>query len=316
MCAAVSDSFERRRIALVIGNNKYKQSPLYNCVNDANDLSKALKSIGFLVTSKTDLNCEEMDKEIENFLESIHQGDLVLFFFSGHGVQRDEQNYLIPCDNDRILGPSDFKYRAINAQRFLDLMSDKNPFVIVYLLDCCRTDMLPNMTRGKASYASSTGLAAMSAKAGTLIAFACAPGTVAADTAKNGRNGMFTYHLLQNITRPEEEITLLLIDVANGVANDTNERQIPYTTSALRQRGIHLATRQKKATQPINYQEPSYSIGSASAVPKSTTTPFKALPKPGRAPKAVPQEFAAPGTCDKLYRAQLHAKWSTVIKSS
>ncbi|CAF4735971.1 unnamed protein product, partial [Rotaria socialis] len=146
----------------------------------------------------------------------------------------------------------DFKHRAINAQRFLDLMSDKNPFVIVYLLDCCRTDMLPNMTKTKASYASSTGLAAMSAKAGTLIAFACAPGAVATDTAKNGRNGMFTYHLLQNITRPEEEITLLLIDVADGVAKDTNERQIPYTTSALRQRGIHLATRQKKATQPIS----------------------------------------------------------------
>jgi uncharacterized caspase-like protein len=252
MCAAASDSFERRRIALVIGNNRYKQSPLDNCVNDANDLSEALKSIGFLVTSKTDLNCEAMDEEIENFVESIVAGDLVLFFFSGHGVQRDDQNYLIPCDNDRIRGPSDFRHRAINAQRFLDLMSDKDPFVIVYLLDCCRTDELPKMTKSKSLHSPSTGLAAMSAKAGTLIAFACAPGTVAADRAKNGRNGMFTYHLLQNITRPGEEILMLLTDVADGVVNDTNGRQMPYTTSALRQRGIHLATRQKKATQPIS----------------------------------------------------------------
>ncbi|CAF4560913.1 unnamed protein product [Rotaria socialis] len=30
----------------------------------------------------------------------------------------------------------------------------------------------------------------------------------------------------------------------------------------------------------------------------------------------APQEFAAPGTCDELDRAQLHAKWSTDIKSS
>ncbi|CAF3877322.1 unnamed protein product [Rotaria sp. Silwood1] len=92
-------------------------------------------------------------------------------------------------------------------------------------------------------------MAAMPAKAGMLIAFACAPGTIAADTAPNGRNGMFTYHLLQNITRPGEDITLMLIDVTNGVFNDTKGKQIPYTTSALRQRGICLAPLEKKPTQ-------------------------------------------------------------------
>ncbi|CAF4645332.1 unnamed protein product [Rotaria socialis] len=239
------DSHKRRRIALVIGNNKYKQLPLDSCLNDANDLSKTLKSIGFLVTTETDLNCEEMDGELEKFVESIISDDLVLFFFSGHGVQRDDQNYLIPCDNDRIRGPSDLKYRAINAQRFLDLMSDKNPFVIVYLLDCCRTYWLPNMPKSRSLSSSSIGLAAMSAKAGTLIAFACAPGAVATDKTENGRNGMFTYHLLQNITRPEEEIMMLLIDVTNGVVKDTKGKQIPYITSALTQRGIYLVSLQK-----------------------------------------------------------------------
>ncbi|CAF4268415.1 unnamed protein product, partial [Rotaria sordida] len=68
-------------------------------------------------------------------------------------------------------------------------------------------------------------MAAMSAKAGILIAFACAPGTIAADKAPNGY-------------------------VTNGVVNDTKGKQIPYTTSALTQRGICLGSPQKKLTPP------------------------------------------------------------------
>ncbi|CAF3407368.1 unnamed protein product [Rotaria socialis] len=81
---------------------------------------------------------------------------------------------------------------------------------------------------------------------------------------------------------------------------------------------VHVTPKPLKlSSQPTsNPHQPSYVADSASAVPKSTTTPYKPLPKPGPTPKSVPQEFAAPGTCDKLYRAQLHAKWSTVIKSS
>ncbi|CAF3033305.1 unnamed protein product [Rotaria sp. Silwood2] len=196
-----------------------------------------------------------MEKGIDDFSRSIRAGDLVLFFFSGHGVQREEQNYLIPCDDNRIQAFSDLKYRAINAQRTLELMIDNDPFLIVYLLDCCRTYCLPNVPKSKSLSSSSTGMAAMPAKAGMLIAFACAPGTIAADTAPNGRNGMFTYHLLRNITRPGEDITLMLIDVTEGVVNDSKGKQIPYTTSALTKRGICLAPHQKKPTRPTEEPE-------------------------------------------------------------
>ncbi|CAF1338855.1 unnamed protein product [Rotaria sp. Silwood1] len=81
----------------------------------------------------------------------------------------------------------------------------------------------------------------MPAKAGMLIAFACAPGTTANDKAPNGRNGMFTYHLLRHITRPREDLLMLLVDVTDGVVNDTKGKQMPYTTSALTKRGICLA---------------------------------------------------------------------------
>ncbi|CAF4656417.1 unnamed protein product, partial [Didymodactylos carnosus] len=56
-----------RKLALIIGNNKYTQNPLKNCVNDANDLSRALESIEFHVTKKTDLIYREMDQTIDRF---------------------------------------------------------------------------------------------------------------------------------------------------------------------------------------------------------------------------------------------------------
>ncbi|CAF1141594.1 unnamed protein product [Rotaria sp. Silwood1] len=96
----------------------------------------------------------------------------------------------------------------------------------------------------------STGMATMSAKAGMLITFACLPGTTAADNGPNGRNGMFTYHLLQHITRPGEDITMLLRDVTNGVVNDTRGKQMPYVTSALLQQHIYLVPYQKNTTLP------------------------------------------------------------------
>ncbi|CAF4071233.1 unnamed protein product [Adineta steineri] len=87
---------------------------------------------------------------------------------------------------------------------------------------------------------SSRGMAPMSATGGSLIAFACAPGKTAADAASNGRNGLFTYHLLQHIMKPGENITMLMIDVTNAVAIETHDKQILYTTSSLRSRNIYL----------------------------------------------------------------------------
>jgi hypothetical protein len=45
-----------RRVALVVGNANYKNSPLANPVNDAVDMSETLKSLGFQVTTVQDAN--------------------------------------------------------------------------------------------------------------------------------------------------------------------------------------------------------------------------------------------------------------------
>ncbi len=147
---------------------------------------------------------------------------------------------MVPSD-DRDLGGINIKRRAINAQDVLNTITNRNPYVCIFLLDCCRTYHLRNQELLRGSNSEARGLRPMYGTAGSLIAFACAPGTTASDGA--GRNGLFTKYLLKNITRPNEEIQDLLIDVTNGVAQESHQKQIPWQHSSLMHRNIFLSHR-------------------------------------------------------------------------
>ncbi len=131
---------------------------------------------------------------------------------------------------------------AIKAQEILNKLTDRNPFVTVFLLDCCRTYHLRNPSLDarspNSSHSESDDFKPMH-KAGSLIAFACAPGTKAIE-GRGQRNGLFTKHLLQHIKTPNEDIQLILRDVRRGVVADSNSRQIPFISDLLLEKNICL----------------------------------------------------------------------------
>ena len=86
-------------------------------------------------------------------------------------------------------------------------------------------------------------------KAGSLIAFACAPGTVAID-GKGQRNGLFTKHLLKYITIPNEDIRMILSDVTKGVTQESESKQIPFQSVSLEERNIYLCQKQSSRSKP------------------------------------------------------------------
>ncbi|CAF1308095.1 unnamed protein product [Rotaria sordida] len=244
----VTQKEPRRKLALVIGIGKYDHcEELQNPENDANGMSDALKSIGFLVTKKLDLKRAEMKHVVIDFEESIEPDDMVLFYFAGHGIQWEDQNYLISKDTPNLNGEA-LNKSAINAQHILDSLSDHNPYVIIFLLDCCRKYHLRNpevdARDPDASGSQSVGLKAMS-KAGSLIAFACAPGTIAIE-GKGQRNGLFTKHLLEHIKTENEDIQMILRDVAKGVKQESKSKQIPFVSASLLERDIYLCSQQTK----------------------------------------------------------------------
>src|SRR5262249_34874241 len=98
--------------------------------------------------------------------------------------------------------------------------------VNIVILDACRNNPFARSFRSPQQ-----GLAQMDAARGSLVAFATAPGSVAADGA--GRNGTYSKHLLMSLANPDVEVERVFKRVAQGVNAETRGRQIPWTSSSL-----------------------------------------------------------------------------------
>src|SRR5258708_30626020 len=93
-------AWAERRVALVIGNSQYKNSNLvlFNPKNDAEDVAASLRSLGFEVILKIDADRRDFDLAITQFARVATYADTALFYYAGHALQHQGQNYLMPTD--------------------------------------------------------------------------------------------------------------------------------------------------------------------------------------------------------------------------
>jgi uncharacterized caspase-like protein len=88
-----------KRVALVIGNSAYKNTPpLANPRNDATEIGKVLKRVGFDVDVVLDATKTEMDQALRRFGNNLDGSSAAVFFYAGHGIQVDGNNYILPVD--------------------------------------------------------------------------------------------------------------------------------------------------------------------------------------------------------------------------
>src|SRR5258707_2174356 len=88
-----------QRVALVIGNGSYRAVPeLRNSRNDADDISEQLKRLGFVVIDGRDLDRSAMLSALSRFAQRVRGADAGLVYYSGHGLQINGQNFLVPVD--------------------------------------------------------------------------------------------------------------------------------------------------------------------------------------------------------------------------
>ena len=247
------------RTALVIGNSAYKAAPLKNPVNDARDMASALKGLGFDVTLLTDASHQKMEAAAREFGLKLRQGGVGLFYYAGHGIQVAGENYLVPVDAV-IQTESDVKFGCLNAGLILGKMEDAGNGLNVVILDACRNNPFARSFRS-----AEQGLAKMDAPTGSLIAYATAPGSVAADGA--GRNGVYTENLLKNLRTPGLPITDLFMRVRMGVVAATGRKQVPWEASSLT----------------------GYFYFSGEPAPGQSPPPMLASPAPAPAPAALPK---------------------------
>ncbi|MCP5198144.1 MAG: SUMF1/EgtB/PvdO family nonheme iron enzyme [Gammaproteobacteria bacterium] len=215
------------RTALVVGNAHYENNPLRNPVNDARDLAEALRAVGFEVLQKENLDQRELEQIISDFARRLKErGGVGLFYYSGHGIQVAGQNYLIPI-NAPIYSEADVKFKAVNIGQVLSNMEQASNGLNIVVLDACRDNPYRGWYRGEGH----KGLVRMDAPTGSIIAYATAPGTVAADGT--GRNSPYTAQLLRTMRTPGIGIEQLLKRVRIQVAKATDNRQVPWESSSL-----------------------------------------------------------------------------------
>jgi hypothetical protein len=223
---ALANNSVENRLALVIGNSGYQFSPLINPVNDATDMAAVLKQNGFEVILKLNANQKEMQQSINQFGKKLNRkGGIGLFYYAGHGIQIKGRNYLIPIGT-LLESESDIKFEAIDAGRILGKMEDAENSLNIVVLDACRNNPFSRSFRS-----SQLGLAKMDAPTGSLIAYATAPGSVAADGEE--RNGLYTKHLLKYLNQPSLQIEDVFKQVRIAVVEESNNQQVPWESSSL-----------------------------------------------------------------------------------
>ena len=219
------------RLALVIGNARYTSAPvLSNPSNDAQDLSATLRTLGFEVIERSDATRATMADAVREFSEKLDGVDTALFFYAGHGVQVNGDNYLVPVDA-KINGPADVRFGTINLTDIMGEMEGKGRSSIV-ILDACRDNPFADAIQKGGRSLGKRGLSSINPNgAGMLVVYSTQPNNIALDGG--GRNSPFTSALLAHVRKPGLEIRQLVSEVRADVLSSTDGKQVPWDNSSL-----------------------------------------------------------------------------------
>jgi len=191
---ALAQMRSENRVALVIGNNAYQRplTRLNNTINDAQAIRNILANRGFEVIYRENLSHRAFDAVLEEFYQKLGYGGVGLLYFSGHGLEFNGQNYLIPTDA-KIGAKSDTQYEAVALNKITDRIKKIGNRLNIVILDACRNDPFAK--------ASGVGGLAKAEPIGLFVSYATGAGQVSSD-GRVGGNGLFTQYLIENMKKP------------------------------------------------------------------------------------------------------------------
>jgi hypothetical protein len=217
-----------KRVALVVGNSAYETTTtLPNTVNDATAVAASLERLGFTVFRAFDASQDALIDTLGEFSRALEGADSAVFFYAGHGMQIDGENYLLPVDI-KLDNEVVFRNRALSLNDVLRDVESRARVAIV-ILDACRDNpFAAQLIESEPSRSASIGrgLAPMKpAGNGAIIAYAAASGQVASDGS--GDHSPYTAALLAEMEQPGVEVGLMFRRVAGKVIDETGGIQRP-----------------------------------------------------------------------------------------
>jgi uncharacterized caspase-like protein len=217
-----------KKVAMVVGNGAYQSlGALPNTLNDATAIAASLERIGFTVFPAYDLTQAALLDEFAKFSRALEGADSAVFYYAGHGIQIDAENYILPVDL-KLENEMSVRYGALSLTDVLRDIESRSRVSIV-ILDACRDNPLADILAAEdpsRSTSAARGLAPMKPSGnGTIIAYAAAPGQVASDG--DDGHSPYTGALLSELERPGVEVGLLFRRVAGHVIDETGGIQRP-----------------------------------------------------------------------------------------
>ena len=237
-----------KRVALLIGNAEYQATtPLRNPTNDVELMRKTLVDAGFdSVDVAVNVDLVGMKKALRSFEDKAFGSEVALLYYSGHGIEMNGTNYLIPTDAV-LKSDRDVEDEALAMERAERSLNGATRLKLI-ILDACRNNpFLETMQASSGTRTVQKGLAKVEPEgADTLVAYASRAGTVALDGA--GVNSPFAEALAKYITQPGVDIRIALGQVRDDVVKVTQRKQEPFVYGSLGGAQIYLSIKELNVT--------------------------------------------------------------------
>ncbi len=207
LLAFAAPAYAEKRVALVIGNNDYRNVPkLQKAVNDARTMGDTLKQLGFTVMVAENQTRQAFSQSLLAFDKAVDKGDTAFFFYAGHGFEIAGQNFLLPTDVPAATEGQEELVRdaSILADRIIERLQNKGARTAILVFDACRNN--PFERSGTRAVAGGGGLAPMTQlPEGVFSIFSAGPRQTALDRLSNNDdnpNSVFTRTFAKELTQP------------------------------------------------------------------------------------------------------------------
>jgi hypothetical protein len=285
--AVAQQNVARPQLALLIGNSEYpdNDAPLKEPVNDVRAVAEELRRLGFDVEVAENLSKEALQRTLTRFYNKIGSGSTALLYFSGYGVQTNQQTYLIPIDA-QIWNEIDVRRDGVQLQPILSEISLRGAREQFVILDAARRNPFERRFRSFA-----LGLAPVTAPARTLVMYSAAPGAVGSGSAND--RGVFAAELTKQIRSSGAATEDMFNRTRIAVSGATHNEQVPWLASSLSEDAggrpavpAVSAPAQRPASPPNN--APVATPANRPSPPQPRPAPSLAAPTPPVVPAPAP----------------------------
>lgn len=183
-------------------NNEFKD--LNKCINDANEIYRVFEAISplnlnkeksiIMVSNKykSDTTKNKIINSIKDVCNKVADDEKLILFFSGHGHELDNDNYVVPSDCGNVT-----KENLICVNDIVNILENSKAKIKIVLLDSCCSGVIDKYSKGLNEYSFKTMKDYIESAKSTAIISACGKKEIATEESPNSTLSLFTTYLVE-----------------------------------------------------------------------------------------------------------------------